>query len=139
MERGVQEIELPGGGSVLAAVRVLEPGDVPAGGAADGGGEFEDTGALDALSARVERLEELVGGLGTAVLDAARAAGPDEVSATFGIEIGVKPGKAVAMLADGEAKSSISVTLTWYADRQRPARAAEADAVPGQTSAAGRA
>ncbi|MGH3312318.1 MAG: CU044_2847 family protein [Streptomyces sp.] len=114
MERGVQEIELPGGETVLAAVRVLEPDQVPdvPGGTYD----FEDTGAFDRLAARVEQLNELVTGVGSAVLEAARAARPHEVSATFGVEIGVKPGKAVAMLADGEVKGSISVTLTWRPD-----------------------
>lgn len=117
MNRGIREVELPGGETVLAAVSVLEPDDVPAVQAGDED-EFEDTGALDTLTARVAGLGELVSGVGTAVLDAARAARPDEVSATFGVEIAVKPGKAVALLADGEAKSSISVTLTWNGGRQ---------------------
>lgn len=116
MERGIQEIELPGGETVLASVRVLQPEQLP-----DRQGEnvgfddveFEDTGAFDRLAARVEQLDELVSGVGSAVLDAARQARPDEVSATFGVEIMVKPGKAVAMLADGEVKGAISVTLTW--------------------------
>jgi hypothetical protein len=111
VERGVQEIELPGGQRVLASVSVLEPGRVPGG--AEEESEFEDTAAVDGLAARVERLNELVSGVGSAVLGAARSARPDEVSATFGIEIAAKPGRAVAMLADGEVKGSISVTLTW--------------------------
>ena len=47
------------------------------------------------------------------MLNAARAVSPDELSATFGVELAVKPGKAVALLADGEAKAAISVTLSW--------------------------
>jgi len=134
MERDVQEIRLPGGERVLAAVQVLRPEQLPDGhgdmepypydgsGGGDGYGhhdgcvddEFEDSGAvLDQVSARVEQLNELVSGVGSAVLSAARAARPDEVSATFGVEIAVKPGKAVAMLAEGQAKGAISVTLTW--------------------------
>jgi hypothetical protein len=112
MEHGVQEVELPGGETILATVRILEPAAVPDV-AVDEDYEFEDTGALDALAARVSGLSDLVTGVGTAVLDAARSARPDEVSATFGIEIGVKPGRVVALLADGEAKGSVSVTLTW--------------------------
>ena len=107
MERGVQEIELPGGERVLASVS-LEDGVL-----GDSDYEFEDTGALDGLSARVEQLNEVVSGVGAMVLDAARAAQPDEVSATFGVDLTVKPGKAVAMLADGQVKGTISVTLTW--------------------------
>ncbi|MEU6226006.1 CU044_2847 family protein [Streptomyces sp. NPDC047042] len=116
-QRRVQEIELPGGGTVLARVSVLDPeawpGQVP--GAAD---EFsyDDVGALDHMASRVEQLNELVRGVGGAVLDAARAVRPDEVSATFGIELAVKPGKAVALLADGEAKAALSITLTWRGD-----------------------
>lgn len=113
MEREIQEIELPGGQTVLASVRVLQPEQLPDRQGADEDFEFEDTGAFDRLTARVERLEELVSGVGSAVLEAAGRARPDEVSATFGIEIMVKPGKAVAMLADGEVKGAISVTLTW--------------------------
>jgi hypothetical protein len=125
MERVVQEIELPGGQVVLAVVRVLEPGALPEG--PGEGYDFEDTGALDRLGVRVGQLNELVASVGSAVFDAARSARPDEVSATFGIEIGVKPGKAVAMLADGEAKGSISVTLTW-----RPGSASESQVPAGQ-------
>jgi hypothetical protein len=81
---------------------------------------FEDTGVPERLTARVEQLNELVSGVGSAVLDAAKAAKPHEVSATFGVEIMVKPGKAVAMLADGEVKGAISVTLTWRPGEERP-------------------
>ncbi|WP_228034677.1 CU044_2847 family protein [Streptomyces spongiae] len=110
MERRIQEIELPGGRTVLARVSVLKPEEVP--GDPDDF-PYDDVGALDHLSTRIDQLNELVGGVGTAVLDAARSVRPDEVSATFGVELAVKPGKAVALLADGEAKAAISVTLTW--------------------------
>lgn len=130
MERGVQEIELPGGERVLASVSVLEPGRIPGSGGGGDEFEFEDTAAVDELATRVERLNELVSGVGSAVLDAARSASPDEVSATFGVEIAAKPGRVVAMLADGEVKGSISVTLTWRPGERREQR-------PG-TAAAGR-
>ncbi|WP_327411652.1 CU044_2847 family protein [Streptomyces sp. NBC_01233] len=110
MERRIQQIELPGGETVLTRVSVLSPEDVPHGSEESA---YEDVGALDHLTARVDQLNELVSGIGSAVVESARAARPDEVSATFGIELVVKPGKAVALLADGEAKAAISVTLTW--------------------------
>ncbi|MCT2591812.1 hypothetical protein LHJ74_18235 [Streptomyces sp. N2-109] len=172
MERRTQEIQLPGGERMLAAVTLLRPepstdrgegedrggerpytdggssvsdlrttletdrGRAPEpdhGGAQDaldrhrdhahdrahhrdGGYEYEDTGALDTLASRVQGLNELVSGVGSAVLEAARATRPDEVAATFGVEFAAKAGRAVAMLADGEAKGSISVTLTWRLD-----------------------
>ncbi|MFB7176549.1 CU044_2847 family protein [Streptomyces sp. NPDC056257] len=110
MERRIQQIELPGGETVLARVSVMRPEDVPRGSDEPA---YEDVGALDHLTARVDQLNELVSGIGSAVLDSAVAARPDEVSVTFGIELMAKPGKAVALLADGEAKAAISVTLTW--------------------------
>ncbi|MBW5484075.1 CU044_2847 family protein [Streptomyces bambusae] len=110
MERRIQEIELPGGETVLARVSVLRPEEVPDS-AEDFG--YEDVGALDQLTARVDQLGQLVSGLGTAVRRAAAAAAPDEISATFGIELVSKPGRAVAILADGEARAAIEVTLTW--------------------------
>ncbi|MEV6508911.1 CU044_2847 family protein [Streptomyces sp. NPDC051642] len=113
MERKIQEIELPGGERVLARVSVLSADEVPGG--AD---EFayEDVGALDHMAARIDQLNELVSGVGGAVLAAARAVRPDEVSATFGVELAMKPGRAVALLADGEAKAALSITLTWRGD-----------------------
>ncbi|MCM1973576.1 MULTISPECIES: CU044_2847 family protein [unclassified Streptomyces] len=128
MERQIQEIELPNGETVLARVSVMRPEDAPR-----GSDEFayDDVGAFDHLTARVDQLNELVSGIGSAVLESARAARPDEVSATFGIELAVKPGKAVAMLADGEAKAAISVTLTWSR------REAEGRVGPGPDDASG--
>lgn len=120
MERGIQEIELPGGERVLASVRVLDPGRLPGGDEEQW--EFEDTAAVDRLAVRVDQLNELVTGVGSAVLNAARSASPDEVSATFGVEIAAKPGRTVAMLADGEVKGSISVTLTWRPEKSREVR-----------------
>ncbi|MEE1938816.1 CU044_2847 family protein [Streptomyces sp. TRM 70361] len=117
MERTVQEIELPGGERVLARIGVLgaAEGDLPALPAPDDEPEyaFRDVGAVDHLAGRVVRLNELITGVGTAVLDAARALRPDEVAATFGVELVARSGRAVAVLADGEAKASLSVTLTW--------------------------
>lgn len=125
MERRVQEIELPGGEKVLARVSVLAPEDMPAG--AD---EFvyDDVGAMDRMAARIDQLNELVSGVGGAVLAAARDVRPDEVSATFGVELALKPGKAVALLADGEAKAALSITLTWHGN------SAQADADAGETA-----
>ncbi|WP_031505951.1 CU044_2847 family protein, partial [Streptomyces megasporus] len=114
MERRVQEIELPGGEKVLARIGVLDAEEVGALGEEEFA--FRDVGVVDRLAGRVGRLGELIGGMGTAVLDAARAARPDEVSATFGVELVAKAGRTVAVLADGEAKASLSVTLTWRAE-----------------------
>ncbi|MET4924564.1 CU044_2847 family protein, partial [Streptomyces sp. PSRA5] len=103
MDHDVQEVVLPGGQVILARVSVLRPDE----------SEFQDVGAVDRLRSGVARVNEVIAAVGATVMDAARAAGPSEVSATFGIELAVKPGAGVAaVLADGEAKASISVTLT---------------------------
>ncbi|WP_371654666.1 MULTISPECIES: CU044_2847 family protein [unclassified Streptomyces] len=104
----VREIELPGGAVVLARVST-------AGGYA---ADDDDVGVIENAVAKVERLGELIAGVGRSVLDAAAAVRPDEASISFGIELSAKAGAAVAILADGEAKSSIQVTLTWRLEDQ---------------------
>ncbi|MGP3986609.1 CU044_2847 family protein [Streptomyces sp. 3N207] len=112
MEREIREITLPGGETVLARVHVLDEDEAPLG-AEDF--EYDDVGIRDQLIARAQQLNEVIGGVGSAVLGAARHARPDEVSVTFGVELAVKSGKALAaVLAEGEAKGSVSVTLTWH-------------------------
>lgn len=107
----VREIELPGGAVVLARVST-------AGGYA---ADDDDVGVIEKAVAKVERLGELIDGVGRSVLDAAAAVRPDEASISFGIELSAKAGAAVAILADGEAKASLQVTLTWRPADQPPA------------------
>ncbi|MFE0189714.1 CU044_2847 family protein [Streptomyces sp. NPDC058989] len=118
MQDRAQRIELPDGTEVWARVSRL---DAPG---LDGGEEtdedFEDVGAWDALGARVEGLREVIGGVASSVRQAAERVAPDETSVTFGVELSAKPGKAVALLADGEAKTNLSVTLTWRHDGGAP-------------------
>ncbi|MGI5348871.1 CU044_2847 family protein [Streptomyces sp. CA-250714] len=119
MEREIREITLPGGETVLARVHVLDEDEVPPGAEEF---DYDDVGIRDQLIARAQQLNEVIGGVGSAVLAAARHARPDEVSATFGIELAVKSGKALAaVLAEGEAKGAVSVTLTWH----KPGRTAD--------------
>jgi hypothetical protein len=61
----------------------------------------------------VESLKSLITGVAASVAAGARAAGPDEVSVSFGIELVARSGKVVGLLADGEAKGAITVTLSW--------------------------
>jgi hypothetical protein len=74
---------------------------------------WENVGLWSDVTTRVEGLKSLVGGVAASVRDAAAAAKPDEWSVTFGVEVSAKPGKAVALLADAEAKANLSITLTW--------------------------
>ncbi|MBD0747597.1 CU044_2847 family protein [Streptomyces sp. CBMA152] len=105
-----REIMLPGGAVVLARLTT-------AGGYGD---DDDDVGVLENAVAKVERLGELITGVGRSVLDAAAAVKPDEATITFGVELSAKAGAAIAILADGEAKTSIQVTLTWKLEGQPP-------------------
>ncbi|MEV7193363.1 CU044_2847 family protein [Streptomyces sp. NPDC093510] len=118
----VQRIELPGGKIVHARI----------GASGRHGEDDEDVGVLDTAVARVEELGELIRSVGGSVLDAAAAARPDEASVTFGVELSAKPGKVIAVLAEGEAKASVQVTLVWQLDRRESAAPDDrADPRPG--------
>ncbi|MEN2421842.1 CU044_2847 family protein [Streptomyces rimosus] len=99
-------IELPDGTQVWARVSRLDI-------TGDPDEEYDDVGVWDALGARVEGLRELVGGVAASLRAATERVAPDETSVSFGVEVAAKPGRAVALLADGEAKANLSVTLTW--------------------------
>lgn len=111
----VREVVLPDGQTILARVGVV----------GESGSGFEDVGSGERLRDGAARVNEVIAAVGANVLAAARASAPSEISATFGIELAARPGRAVAaVLADGEAKASISVTLTWRpGERSGPAPA----------------
>ncbi|TKA10504.1 CU044_2847 family protein [Actinacidiphila oryziradicis] len=113
-----QRIELPDGTEVWARLAELHPsGPEGEDGHEDeygGYGGYEDVGALDRVVAKVEDLRELVTGVAASLRDAVATAAPHEVSVVFGVELAVKAGRIVSVLADGEARSSIAITLTWH-------------------------
>ncbi|ANW18195.1 CU044_2847 family protein [Streptomyces clavuligerus] len=109
MSGHVQRIELPGGAVVHARL------SAPGGGY---GEDEEDVGFVESATARVRQLEQLIAGVGSSVLAAASAARPDEAAVSFGIELTAKSGVALAVLAAGEAKASVQVTLVWYRGEQ---------------------
>ncbi|GHJ00517.1 hypothetical protein TPA0906_23820 [Streptomyces olivaceus] len=74
---------------------------------------FSDTGFAERVEAGVESLHSLVTGVARSLAEPLRAVRPDEVSVQFGIELTAKAGKVVGLLADGETKAGITVTLTW--------------------------
>lgn len=77
------------------------------------GEDDEDVGFVENATAKVRQLHELITEVGASVLEAAAAARPDEASVSFGVELTAKSGVALAVLAAGEAKASVQVTLTW--------------------------
>ncbi|GGV78990.1 hypothetical protein GCM10015535_14700 [Streptomyces gelaticus] len=128
----ITRIEMPDGTEVWARIsgaeELAQPGSGPS---------FTDIGAgniADRVQARVESLQGVVTSVARSLAEPLRAVRPDEVSVEFGIELTAKSGKVVGLLADGEAKGSIKVTLTWNGggpplDPQVPAQA------PGQQPA----
>lgn len=114
---GIQRIILPDGTVVHARLTASD----------SYGGDDQDIGFFDSAAARVDQLGELVRGVGQSVLDAARAAGPDQAEITFGVELTAKSGGVLAVLASGEAKASVQVTLGWsFGDEHRSAPGAGA-------------
>ncbi|WP_405684609.1 CU044_2847 family protein [Streptomyces sp. NBC_00057] len=126
----ITRIEMPDGTPVWARISGAEELAKPARGPA-----FTDIGYGDfaeQVQARVESLQAVVTSVARSLAEPLRAVRPDEVSVEFGIELTAKAGKVVGLLADGEAKGGIKVTLTWSGGGP-PAD----PAIPAQTGARG--
>ncbi|MEU1367278.1 CU044_2847 family protein [Streptomyces sp. NPDC005803] len=112
-EARITRIEMPDGTPVWARISGAEALADPEPG---GGPTYTDTGfgdLTDRVQARVESLQSVVTGVARSLAVPLRAVRPDEVSVEFGIELTAKSGKVVGLLADGEAKGAIKITLTW--------------------------
>ncbi|MFJ9178307.1 CU044_2847 family protein [Streptomyces sp. NPDC102360] len=135
----VARIALPDGTPVWARIS----GEVDELGAAEGELSYSDTGFTDRVEASVESLNALVTGVARSLARPLRAVRPDEVSVEFGVELMAKAGKVVGLLADGEAKAGIKVTLTWHEgppdleNPQDPAARAAAATPPAPRAATG--
>ncbi|MFF4896774.1 CU044_2847 family protein [Streptomyces sp. NPDC001068] len=105
----IARVRLPDGTPVWARISGAEELAVPSGELS-----YSDTGFTERVEATVESLNSLVGGVARSLAEPLRAVRPDEVSVEFGIELTAKAGKVVGLLADGEAKAAITVTLTWH-------------------------
>ncbi|MEU6088027.1 CU044_2847 family protein [Streptomyces sp. NPDC047085] len=132
----VARIQLPDGTPVWARISGAEELSAPS----SGGLSYTDTGFAERVEASVESLQSLITGVARSLSGPLRAVRPDEVSVEFGIELTAKAGKVVGLLADGEAKAAITVTLTWNGDGppDPDARAdarADAGADPGTPAA----
>ncbi|WP_078877221.1 CU044_2847 family protein [Streptomyces sp. 150FB] len=101
-------IELPDGTPVWARISGAAELERPSGELS-----YADTGFAEQVRARVESLSGVVTGVARSLAEPLRAVRPDEVSVEFGIELTAKAGKVVGLLAEGEAKAAIKVTLTW--------------------------
>ncbi|WP_436738888.1 CU044_2847 family protein [Streptomyces sp. BBFR102] len=108
----VAYVELPDGTPVWARISQADELELP-----DGAPLYTDAGfagrAGERVQAQVAGLGGLITGVARSVAQGLRAVRPDEVSVEFGIELTAKAGKVVGLLADGEAKAALTVTLTW--------------------------
>ncbi|MER7400411.1 CU044_2847 family protein [Streptomyces sp. NPDC000151] len=120
----VARIELPDGTPVWARISGAEGliprprneayVDIGRRGGSGGEDDYADSGFFtDRVVGRLESLDGLVHGVARSLAGALRDLRPDEVSVQFGIELSGKSGTLVGLLADGEAKAAINVTLTW--------------------------
>ncbi|WP_406332795.1 CU044_2847 family protein [Streptomyces sp. NBC_00203] len=103
----IARIEMPDGTPVWARISGADELE------GSGGLSFTDTGFGDRVEAQVESLQSVITSVARSLAAPLRAVRPDEVSVEFGIELTAKAGKVVGLLADGEAKAGITVTLTW--------------------------
>ncbi|WP_405882425.1 hypothetical protein OG762_29815 [Streptomyces sp. NBC_01136] len=104
----IARIEMPDGTPVWARISGAEELEEPSGELS-----FTDVGFGERVEAQVESLQSVITSVARSLAAPLRAVRPDEVSVEFGIELTAKAGKVVGLLADGEAKAGLTVTLTW--------------------------
>jgi hypothetical protein len=95
------QVELPTGEVIWARVAVDGPQNVTSGG-------------LQRLD--VEELSQTVRGVSASLRQAVSNLVPDEVQVEFGLELALKSGKIISMLAEAGATASVKVTLAWKGD-----------------------
>jgi len=105
------QVQLPTGEVIWAKVTVDGPQNVASGG-------------LQRLD--VEELGRTVRGLSASLYQAVDSLVPDEVGVEFGLELALKSGKVISMLAEGGATASVKVTLGWKGDKTATSSAPEA-------------
>ncbi|MBB4891335.1 hypothetical protein FHS39_000335 [Streptomyces olivoverticillatus] len=125
MADGITQVRLDDGTVVWA--RVTEAQEL----GGHGGGGFEDSSAAQRVADLAGGLADTVRGVADSVRMGLAAARPDEVSVEFGIELSAKAGRVIGLLADGEGKAAVTVTLTWNERRAEGTPAGPAPATPG--------
>jgi hypothetical protein len=95
------QVELPTGEVIWARVAVDGAQNVTSGGL---------------LHLDVKELSETVGGVSASLRQAVSNLVPDEVQVEFGLELALKSGKIISMLAEAGTTASVKVTLAWKGD-----------------------
>ncbi|MFD4655792.1 CU044_2847 family protein [Kitasatospora sp. NPDC058444] len=101
MEPGAYEVDLGDGTTILVLARTADGSEA---GPTDVG--LRQAMSFTAVAGAVRRLS-------SELHDAVRAARPDEVEIEFGLELGIKSSRLLAVLADGESKATFQVRLKW--------------------------
>jgi Trypsin-co-occurring domain 1 len=100
------QVELPTGEVIWARVAVDGPQNVASGG-------------LRRLD--IDGLSRTVRGMSSSLRAAVDDLAPDEVQVEFGLELALKSGQLISMLAEAGGTASIKVTLAWKGDATAPA------------------
>jgi hypothetical protein len=74
-------------------------------------GGRENVGAMDAIP--FERVTQTVTKLAESLGEALKSASPTKAAIELGVEFGLKEGKLVALIARGDAKANLKITLEW--------------------------
>lgn len=93
------QLELPTGETIWARVSVDGPQNV----SSDGFKHLLD----------VEDLSRTVRGISVNLREAVSGLAPDEVEVEFGLELALKSGKLISMLAEAGTTASVKITLAW--------------------------
>jgi hypothetical protein len=105
MDSEIVEVRLPNG--TVALVQAVD---------ADGGGggakqvSWPDVFDLDKLTATLD-------GVAHAIRSGVEKALPSKTTVEFGISLAVKNGVLTALIVDGKAQASLTVTLEWGSDK----------------------
>src|SRR5262249_35800458 len=109
------ELTLPEGGSVLVRAESVE--------GEDGDQGPRDIGFGDTMEALpFAQVSSAVRGVAAEIHQALQSVQPDRTEVEFGLELAVRGSRLVCLLADGEAKATLSVRLEWL---RQPSRQAE--------------
>lgn len=111
MSNRLVQVQLPTGEAIWARVTVDGPQNVASAG-------------LQRLD--VEELGQTVRALSASLHQAVDGLLPDEVEVEFGLELALKSGKLISILAEAGAMASVRVTLGWMGNKTATPSALEA-------------
>jgi len=126
----IAQVRLPSGEVIWVRLRKSEPvvADENATGAEDAGLGGRITAAAEVV--RLPGFTETVQGVVASVRQAVDVHRPDSMTVEFGVEITMRTGAVLSVLAEGGGKAQVKVTATW--DRRDAAGPGGAEKEAGQ-------